>query len=229
MKNKSKISRKIWLTLNFAIFFLLWFLLIRGKSDSIYYSLFGILLAFSILGYSIYFKEFANARGILAIFRGVIYFFIIILVFNPSLIFGLIFKIPYNFTEDQLKLVFFSILAILVILLRIDFERKIDGYARYWKQSSDFSVVEGNLINYNQAKRIVKEYNWDKEISLKRKLESEKKESCNPGIGFTRSNEVFHIYSTKNGVFNVYINGIKKIKNLELKNLGEAEIYRLIT
>ncbi len=228
MKDKYNFLRKIWVTLNFAIFFLLYFLLIRGDVYSFYYGLFGILLAFSILGYSIYFKKFGNARGILAIFRGFIVFFIIILIFNPSLIFGLIFMIHSDFTENQIKLIFFSILAILAILLRINFERKVDGHVRYWKQSSDFSIVEGDLVNYNQAKRLVKEYNWHEELSLKRILESKKKESCNPGIGFTRSKEVFHIYSPKNGVFNVYINGIKRIRNLELKNLGETEIYALL-
>jgi hypothetical protein len=54
----------------------------------------------------------------------------------------------------------------------------------YWIQRADFSTAAHEPVDYEEALRVVREYDWDEEVQYRADLEATGGQFCDPGIVF---------------------------------------------
>ena len=75
----------------------------------------------------------------------------------------------------------------------------------YWIQRADFTSADFGPVSLNEALAVLREHDWDAELSHKLALESSGKENCPPGIGFvTQSRHQLHICPRRDGIAECY-------------------------
>lgn len=70
----------------------------------------------------------------------------------------------------------------------------------YWLQHADFESEEHGLIGRRDAQRAFREHGWPKELAYKDARERERRECCDPGIGFVSNDKrILHICPQASG------------------------------
>ena len=240
MKKKNDISAK-WEKINafllLASFVLFWAFGFKSIPPLVI-GVVPIITGFSFLIYTFRFRKIELGRTVIETIRGyraIAWGFLLFFVFNS---FGLpIVLYELGLSQSLTNVVMWSFLAgALLSFLLTFFVGSFDKNNKkipidYWIQSSNFKTIDKGTMGYQDAQKLVKNFDWEKEHFNKQRLGSEKKETCPHGIGFTLNNYLFHIYSENLNKFNLTIkipNKNKKIMELNIENIKREKILVLL-
>ncbi len=78
----------------------------------------------------------------------------------------------------------------------------------FWIQSADYSAVDHDPVDYQQACQSIRGHDWAREVARFVSMEQRGEDCCAPGIGFTRPAdggiEFFHACPAEEGRWSIY-------------------------
>jgi len=240
MTKESAKKAKKWMGINWNLFFVLIILqyLVMAKILPPYLGLlFSFLYMYSFIMISIIYKEedlyptINTGTGNILTGFGIAFY---ILAFSLPSIISTILNNPNSsdLLENFSLLIISDFKLYMIIIAGIGFvlwiittiieskNKKTRFTIRYWIQHSNIDTEEKGKITYLKAKKIIDNYNWEKELLNKQLLDRSKKDVCPPGIGFnTIYNQTFVIQGQGKDIFNLFLIIPKKSKFFGIKLL----------
>ncbi|MBI2653818.1 hypothetical protein HYX02_03330 [Candidatus Woesearchaeota archaeon] len=208
-KQKKEFQKKLnkigWLIVIVPLLFV-WYSIRQGKPPL----LIGLLLmspGVYFLIYSLYFKELqvGNYRGFNAIIMGFSYFLLFSTFGIPFILIHFGIYLRYSDWYFPIALVIALFLPRIIISIS-DWINKDSNYVvEYWTQFHNFDVKDGDEVNYDDAMKLIDNFEWDRELPKKRQREKDGKEGCPPGIGFTYKNNLFDVMGVDKDIFQIYV------------------------
>ncbi|MBI2653820.1 hypothetical protein HYX02_03340 [Candidatus Woesearchaeota archaeon] len=230
-KNKLKKILKSLFPVSYIVPILLGAYLLHIKTNLLLLSLIFLIPGIYALSFAIVYKEIEYRGGTYrdskAIIMSVTSFWLFFLLGLPAL---LIFFGFSNYYKSWWTLILTALIAFgpFIIVSLIDKkDKKTISQMNYWIQTPDFNVTKGeNALTLKEAQDLISNYQWEKELFRKKRLEQIKKETCPPTIGLDYQGQIFSISSQVKNIFDLHIDTGKDRR--DFKGLKPNELFELM-
>ena len=221
-------------SLTYVIPLILFFSFFYIKPHPIWFAIVSLIPGVYALSFALIYGEMQGAGRGSGTYRGYkaviisfqhFWFFMLFGFWVPLMYFGYVSDIKNWWTILATAGVYTIPLVIIYFIEKKD--KKPILRMNYWIQTPDLNVVEGEqALSLKEAQDFIVNYQWEKELFKKKRLEQSKKETCPPTMGFDYQGQIFTISSSGKNSFDLHIDNGNDRR--DIKKLNKNELFKLV-